>query len=141
MIRAANAAVLNVAILQRRAPVRAMKAEQSQFALGITEQHKFFAQNFDGLRNIVEVLHRAHHNPVTAKPFTPWRPWADMRDVCNRNFSALCFFGGFHSYITSAKRLFVQGFQGSKVQGFRINSNFTMLRRMCATLNALSGNN
>src|SRR4029077_6555228 len=113
---AANAAVLNVAILQRRAPVRAVKAEQSQFALGIAEQHEFFAQNFDRLRNIVEVLHRAHHNPVTAKPFTPWRPWAYMGDVCNRNSSALCFFGGFHSYITSSNHF---SFKSSRVQEFK----------------------
>src|SRR5262249_37743844 len=68
--RTAMAPSLEVAIPHRRAAMRAMQPKQSESALGIGEQHELSAKNFDGVRNIVEVFPRPHHNPVTAKPFT-----------------------------------------------------------------------
>src|SRR5689334_19561428 len=81
MIRTADALAFNVAVLQRCAAVRTVRADQTDAPLAVAKQHEFFVEHFNGLRNIAKIARGADGQPVAAKPSTRRRAAADVRKV------------------------------------------------------------
>jgi hypothetical protein len=81
VVRAANAAVFDVTVFQRRTAVRAAPADQTKSPFGIAKQDEIFAEDPHGLRNIVEIARRADYKPVAPKPFARGRTRPDMGNV------------------------------------------------------------
>jgi hypothetical protein len=95
MIRAANPAIFDVAVFQRRSTMRAVQTKQAELAEFVAKQHQLLAKNFYRLGNIVQVLSGPDYEPVFAKPLTRRRPWPNPRDIRYRNFLTLslsCYF-------------------------------------------------
>lgn len=72
----------------------AMSADQAKPAGFIAKQNQFLAQNFDGLRYIVEIMSSADHHPIPAKPFAGRGAFPDVRDIsgadlCTSHYSLL----------------------------------------------------
>ena len=67
--------------------MRTMLAEQTELAVAIAKQHQLLAENFHGLGNVVQFMHRADHQPVAAKPFAGRRPRTDVGNIGDGQFT------------------------------------------------------
>ena len=81
MVRAADAALLDVAVFQGRAAVGAVLPDEAQAPLEIAEQHQVLAQHPHGPGDVVQLLLRAHREPVAPQPLAARRAPPDARDV------------------------------------------------------------
>src|SRR5690349_18399200 len=84
MIGTAQAAVFDVAVFQRCAPMWTVKPEQADFAELIAKQDQIFAPHVDRLGHIVKFARDADDHPVAPKPFPASRARSDMRDIRDR---------------------------------------------------------
>jgi hypothetical protein len=81
VIWATQAAVLDIAVFQGGAAMRAVLAEQPDLAKLVAEQNQILAEHFDGLGNIMKLVSRADGNPIAAKPFAARGPWSYMGNI------------------------------------------------------------
>src|ERR1044071_8067549 len=91
VIGATNSTVFDFAVLQRSASMRAMKSQQTELSIGITKEHKLFAQDFESLRYVVEVAIDADRNPVTAEPFSRRCARPNVRNIRKSNLIGVLF--------------------------------------------------
>jgi hypothetical protein len=91
VVRAAQSAIFDIAVLQRSSAMRAVLAQQSNSAELIAKQDQVFAKDFDRPRNVVELLSRSDHNPIAAKPLATRRTWTHMRYVGQHTFLNFSF--------------------------------------------------
>ncbi len=94
VVSTAQSAVFDVTVFQRRAAMRTVLAEESNFAELIAKQNQIFTENFDRLRNIVKLLRGSDDDPITAKPFAAGSSRSDARNIRNRHalFSLRAYF-------------------------------------------------
>ena len=68
-----------------------MLAKQTDLAVGIAKQHQLLAEHLHRLRNVVQFLRRADHQPIAAKPLPGRGSGPDVGNIGNRNFPCLSF--------------------------------------------------
>jgi hypothetical protein len=79
MIVAANAGLLDEAVGEVRAPMRAMPVEQTELPAQILVEHEVLAHQADGLdRAMVELARTADRHPIAAQQFAHRRPRPDL---------------------------------------------------------------
>ena len=71
--------------------MRAMQSEQAELAEFVAKQHQLFAENFDRLGNVVEILRNSNYYPVPAKPFAARRSRPHLRNIRHRHALVLLF--------------------------------------------------
>ena len=81
VVRAADAAFLDVAVFERRPAVRAALADEAQPALTVTEEHQVLAQDAHRVRDVVQLRLGAHREPVAPQPLPARRAAPHARDV------------------------------------------------------------
>src|SRR4029434_1568975 len=86
MIGTTDAPIFNVTVFQRGAAMRTVFANQTKLASLSAKQHQLFAQDFDSLRNVMEIARRANHHPVAAKPFAGRRAKTNVWNVGESDF-------------------------------------------------------
>src|SRR6516225_5108977 len=75
--------------------MRTVEPEQAEFAKLITKQHQIFAEHFNRLRDIVEIVRNTDNHPIAPKPFAAWRTRPDVGNIryrCGPEFFATAYF-------------------------------------------------
>src|SRR5713226_2128520 len=96
MIRTAYPPLLNVPVLQRRAPVRTVQTQHPQLPLEVSKEHQLFPQNLQPLRNVSKVRYRADNEPVPAKPLTSRRSSTNVRNITKCDLAVFLCATDFH---------------------------------------------
>ena len=81
VVRAADAALLDVAVLQRRAAVGAVPADEAQLPREVPEQHQVLPQHPHRPGDVVQLLLRANREPVAPQPLAARRAASHPRYV------------------------------------------------------------
>ena len=81
VIAAANAALLDAAVLERRAAMCAVPTEQADLAALVAEDHQVFAEDADGNGEVLELRGHRHRMPEAAEIFAAGCAGAYMRQL------------------------------------------------------------
>ena len=89
VVRAADAALFDVSVLQGSAPVGAVETEEAQAAARVAEEDELFAEDFESQGVIVEIRRGRHGEPVPPEPFSRRRPEAHVSEIRDGNLHLL----------------------------------------------------
>src|SRR5262249_38660815 len=78
MVAAADAALLDLAVVERRAAMAAARIDQARPAGAVAEQDQLLAEHLDGARRGSGVGRHAHGMPVAAQQLAHRRAAADL---------------------------------------------------------------
>jgi hypothetical protein len=78
VVRASYPSILDVSVFQGRAAVGTVKPQDPQLTLRVPEKNQLFAQDLDGLGDIVEISCGSYYEPIAPKPFSRGSPWPHM---------------------------------------------------------------